>query len=105
MDQSQVEQAAQKAKETIESQRPVIRAEVDQAALNDAVSQMQTEITNQFTGGEGGPGGEGGSGGSGGIGGNGGDAYADVTSITEILNDWTDVFKEIRDRLPMQALA
>jgi hypothetical protein len=89
----------------IESQRPKITAEVDQAALNDAVSQMQAEITNEFTGGEGGLGGDGGAGGSGGQGGPGGDANADVTSITNILNGWTSLIETIRDRLPMQALA
>jgi hypothetical protein len=28
-----------------------------------------------------------------------------VTSITNILNNWTEVITAIRDRLPMQALA
>jgi hypothetical protein len=102
MDQAAVQQAAEKAKETIESQRPEIVAEVNQAALNDAVSQMQAEITNQFTGGEGG---QGGGGGQGGEGGQGGDANADVTSITNILNGWTTLIETIRDRLPLQALA
>jgi hypothetical protein len=89
----------------IEGERPQITAEVDQAALNDAVAQMQAEITNQFTGGEGGQGGQGGGGGQGGQGGQGGDANADVTSITSILNGWTSMIEAIRDRLPITALA
>jgi len=104
IDQAAVQQAAESAKETIESQRPEIVAEVNQAALNNAVAQMQTEITNQFTGGEGGQGGDG-QGGQGGTGGQGGDANADVTSITNILNGWTTLIEAIRDRLPLQALA
>jgi hypothetical protein len=89
----------------IEGQRPEIVAEVNQASLDNAVAQMQTDITNQFTGGQGGEGGSGGSGGTGGTGGAGGDANADVTSITNILNGWTTLIETIRDRLPMQALA
>jgi hypothetical protein len=116
-------------KDELEASRPRIVAEVDQAALNDAVSQLQAEITNHFTGGEGGQGGQGGEGGQGGVGGNanaqggaggaggqgvggtggiggpGGDATADVQSLVNILNPWTEVITAIRDRLPLQALA
>ena len=118
MDQAAVQQAAESAKETIESQRPEIVAEVNQAALNDAVSQMQAQITNHFTGGDGGPGGDatGGQGGDGGLGGDatggqggagglGGDAIADITALVNLLNPWTQIITSIRDRLPMQALA
>jgi hypothetical protein len=94
--------AANEVKAQIEALRPNITAEVDQAALNNAVAQMQAEITNQFTGGEGGQGGQGGGGGQGG---QGGDANADVTSITSILNGWTSMIEAIRDRLPITALA
>ena len=73
-----------------------VTPEVDQVQLKEQIGKMQAEITNEFTGGEGGLGGEGGAG---------GDASADVTSITEILNGWTDIITAIRDRLPMQALA
>jgi hypothetical protein len=74
----------------------------DQAQIDSAVGALQAEITNNFTGGEGGQGGNGGNGGAGGAG---GDANADVTSITSILNGWTDIISTIRDRLPMTALA
>ncbi len=74
----------------------------DQAQIDSAVGALQAEITNNFTGGEGGQGGQGGNGGAGGAG---GDANADVTSITSILNGWTDIISTIRDRLPMTALA
>jgi hypothetical protein len=132
MDQSAVQAAAENAKNTIESQKPVITAEVDQAALNNAVSQMQAQITNHFTGGDGGPGGDatggqggdgglggdatGGQGGAGGLGGDatggqggqgglGGDAIADITALVNLLNPWTQIITAIRDRLPMQALS
>ena len=93
-----------------------VKPEVDQVQLQDQIGKMHAEITNEFTGGEGGPGGPGGAGGSatagdggtgggGGEGGAGGDATADVTSITNILDNWTDIITAIRDRLPMQALA
>ena len=100
-----IDESLSSAINEIEGERPQITAEVDQASLDNAVAQMQTDITNEFTGGEGGEGGEGGDGGSGGQGGQGGDANADVTSITNILNNWTDLITAIRDRLPMQALA
>jgi hypothetical protein len=87
----------------IEGQSPEIVAEVDQAALNDAVSQMQAEITNEFTGGEGGQGGDG-QGGQGGTGGQGGDANADVTSLVSLLQPWQQIITAIRDRLPITAL-
>jgi hypothetical protein len=87
----------------IEGQSPEIVAEVDQAALNDAVSQMQAEITNEFTGGEGGQGGDG-QGGQGGTGGQGGDANADVTSLVNLLQPWQQIITTIRDRLPITAL-
>jgi hypothetical protein len=96
-----------------------VTPEVDQASLDNAVAQMQTEITNHFTGGAGGaggPGGAGGVGGNGGLGGNatggqggdggrGGDAYADVTSLVNLLQPWEQIISAIRDRLPLQALA
>jgi hypothetical protein len=66
---------------------------------------MQADISNSFTGGEGGPGGSGGTGGQGGQGGQGGDANADVSSITTILNNWTDIITTIRDRLPIVTLS
>jgi hypothetical protein len=100
-----IDESLSSAINKIEGERPQITAEVDQASLDNAVAQMQTDITNEFTGGEGGEGGDGGSGGSGGQGGPGGDAHADVTSITNILNNWTNLITAIRDRLPMQALA
>ena len=88
----------------------------DQTQIDGAIGALQTEITNNFTGGEGGPGGpggvggsatagDGGPGGSGGVGGDGGDANADVTSITSILDPWTEILTAIRDKLPMTALA
>jgi hypothetical protein len=101
-DKNAADNAAGAIKQTIESQKPLITAEVDQAALDNAVAKMQADITNQFTGGEGG---DGGSGGSGGQGGTGGDAYTDLSFITQILNNWTGLITAIRDRLPMTALA
>jgi hypothetical protein len=101
-DKNAADNAAGEIKQTIESQKPLITAEVDQSALDNAVASMQAEITNQFTGGEGG---DGGSGGSGGQGGTGGDAYTDLSFITQILNNWTGLITAIRDRLPMTALA
>ena len=121
--QNPIDEAAGKAsaaavKAEIEAQKPTmaVKPEVDQVQLQDQIGQMQAEITNEFTGGEGGPGGAGGAGGSatagdggtgggGGEGGAGGDATADVTSITDILNGWTDIITAIRDNLPMRALA
>jgi hypothetical protein len=104
INQEAVKQSAESAKETIESQRPEIVAEVNQAALDNAVAQMQAEITNEFTGGEGGEGGDG-QGGQGGTGGEGGDANADMTSLINLLQPWEMIISAIRDRLPITALA
>jgi hypothetical protein len=81
-----------------------VDVEVNESSLNSAVAQMNTDITNEFKGGDGGVGGDA-QGGSGGTGGLGGDAIADVTSITTILDGWTTILETIRDRLPLQALA
>jgi len=82
-----------------------ISVQIDSNQVQAAVASMQADISNSFTGGEGGPGGSGGTGGQGGQGGMGGDANADVSSITAILNDWTDIILTIRDRLPIMALS
>jgi len=82
-----------------------ISVQIDSNQVQAAVASMQADISNSFTGGEGGTGGSGGTGGQGGQGGAGGDAKADVSSITTILNDWTDIILTIRDRLPVAALA
>jgi ribosome-associated translation inhibitor RaiA len=102
IDQQKVQSEVDKVKSTLAGQNLQIKVEVDQPSLNAAVAQMQTQITNQFTGGDGG---EGGAGGSGGQGGPGGDAQADTTTISDLLNGWTNIITAIRDRLPMQALA
>ena len=114
-----IDESLSSAINKIEGERPQITAEVDQASLDNAVAQMQTDITNEFTGGAGGAGGLGGAGGvggNGGLGGNatggqggdgglGGDAYADVTSLVNLLQPWEQIISAIRDRLPLQALA
>jgi hypothetical protein len=82
-----------------------ISVQIDSNQVQAAVASMQADISNSFTGGEGGPGGSGGTGGQGGQGGQGGDANADVSSVTTILNDWTDILLTIRDRLPIMALS
>jgi hypothetical protein len=82
-----------------------ISVQIDSNQVQAAVASMQADISNSFTGGEGGPGGSGGTGGQGGQGGQGGDAQADVSSVTTILNDWTDILLTIRDRLPIMALS
>jgi len=82
-----------------------ISVQIDSNQVQAAVASMQADISNSFTGGEGGTGGSGGTGGQGGQGGAGGDAKADVSSITTILNDWTDIILTIRDRLPIMALS
>jgi hypothetical protein len=102
INQQKVQEEVDKVKSTLAGQSLQIKVEVDQPSLNAAIAQMQTQITNQFTGGSGG---EGGAGGSGGQGGPGGDAQADTTTISNLLNGWTDIITAIRDRLPMQALA
>jgi hypothetical protein len=102
IDQSKIEKAAGEAKDRIEAERPEIVAEVDQAALNDAVSQLQAEINNEFTGGEGGDGGEGGSGGEGGAG---GDASATMGPLERIAEEIHGLVRKIEEKLPMQALA
>jgi len=82
-----------------------ISLQIDSNQVQAAVASMQADISNSFTGGEGGTGGSGGTGGQGGQGGAGGDAKADVSSITTILNDWTDIILTIRDRLPIVSLS
>jgi tape measure domain-containing protein len=82
-----------------------ISVQIDSNQVQAAVASMQADISNSFTGGVGGTGGSGGTGGQGGQGGAGGDAKADVSSITTILNDWTDIILTIRDRLPIMALS
>jgi hypothetical protein len=82
-----------------------ISVQIDSNQVQAAVASMQADISNSFTGGEGGPGGAGGTGGQGGQGGQGGDANADVSSVTTILNDWTDILLTIRDRLPIVTLS
>jgi hypothetical protein len=102
IDQSKIKNAAGEAKGIIESQEPEIVAKVDQAALDDAVSELQAEISNEFTGGEGGDGGEGGGGGQGGAG---GDAEAEVGPLERIANNIERIVRDIERKLPMQALA
>ena len=131
LDQTDVQNAATDAKDTLETElasvatvvsptiddpaKQAVRSDLeaaatdvpmtvkaDQAQIDSAVGALQAEITNNFTGGEGG---DGGNGGNGGKGGRGGDANADVTSITAILDPWTEIITAIRDRLPMTALA
>ena len=131
LDQTDVQNAATDAKDTLETElasvatvvtptvddtaKQAVRSDLeaaatdvpmtvkaDQAQIDSAIGALQAEITNNFTGGEGGQGGQGGNGGEGG---KGGDANADVTSITAILDPWTEIITAIRDRLPMTALA
>ena len=79
-----------------------VRVEIDSSQVQEAIAQVQSEISNSFAGGAGGDGGIGGQGGQGGQGGN---ATADFSSIQSTLNGWTQIFSTIRDRLPLTALA
>ena len=96
--------------------------------LQSQIQQLNAELQNNFTGGTGGPGGpggvggpggnggqggqggngiggQGGLGGQGGQGGEGGDATADINTLVQLLEPWTDIITAVRDRLPLQALA
>jgi hypothetical protein len=89
------------AKAKIDALAGPITIQIDSSQVQDAIAQVQSEIQNSFTGGVGGDGGIGGQGGQGGEGGN---ATANFGSIQSTLNDWTEIFTTIRDRLPQFAL-
>jgi hypothetical protein len=75
----------------------------DTSDINRAISEVQSEISSSFTGGDGGPGGLGGDGGAGGEGGQGGDAS--IGTLQSIVETIKTILEKIEPKLPTAALA